>query len=100
MSTNAVIRVEDLDVELYKYWDGYPEATLEWLKSFHKDFIEKRGVDPQYEFAQLIRSSIRDADKFALDKSHYTGWGVSPKDVSYYNFLYILKNDGSVEVIN
>jgi hypothetical protein len=99
MSTNAVIRVEGLDVELYKHWDGYPDATLEWLEKFHKDFNDRRGVDPQYEFAQLVRSSIRDADEFGLDESHYTGWGVSVKGGSYYDYLYILKNDGSVEVV-
>jgi hypothetical protein len=99
MSTNAVIRVEGLDsVELYKHYDGYPEGTLEWLQEFNEDFEKNQGDDPQYKFAQLVRDSVVNGVKFSLDPSKYTGWGVDKPDSFYYDFLYILKNDGTVEV--
>lgn len=103
MATRATIYVDGIDtVKVYKHWDGYPEATLPWLEDFNKSFTEGRGFDdPQYKFAQLLRSSItdadkyglndaqhkfaellrssmRDADKHGLDPAHLTGWGVVP----------------------
>ena len=107
MSTNAIIFVEDFEgVAVYKHWDGYPEATLKWLEDFNKDFIKRRGVDPQYEFAQLLRSSARDAEKYNLDDSRHTGWGVIKISLYYAkrdyegsdNYVYLLKKDGTVEV--
>lgn len=87
MATRATIYVEGIDtVKVYKHWDGYPEATLPWLEDFNKSFTEQRGVDPDYKFAQLLRSSckfaellrssMRDASKYHLDDSELTGWGV------------------------
>jgi len=77
MATRATIYVEGIDtVKVYKHWDGYPEATLPWLEDFNKSFTEERGHDPDYKFAQLLRSSMRDAKKYGLDDSHHTGWGV------------------------
>lgn len=80
MATRATIYVDGIDtVKVYKHWDGYPDATLPWLEDFNKSFTEGRGFDdPQYKFAQLLRSSIRDADKHGLDPAHLTGWGVVP----------------------
>lgn len=99
MSTNAVIQVKGLDsVELYKHWDGYPEGTLAWLEHFNADFVENRGNDLPYKFAQLVRSSIADAETFDLDKNRHTGWGVDAKDSHYYDYLYILNDDGTVTV--
>lgn len=99
MSTSALISVEDLDgVYLYKHWDGYPEATLPWLEEFNKDFSKNRGDDPEYKFAQLVRSSERDGDKFELDRSKYTGWGVTTIKEYGVDYYYILKADGTVEV--
>lgn len=98
MSTNAIIKVEGLKCVLYKHWDGYPQATLQWLIDFNKDFEENRKDDPNYKFAQLIRSSARDAEKYGLDQSIHTGWGVyeSMDDITGQEFVYTLKNDGSV----
>ena len=99
MSTNAVIQVEGVDgIELYKHWDGSPDSTLPWLEWFNKDFQKNRGDDPEYKLAQLVRSSIRDAEKFHLDPSDYTGWGIDASDSHSYEYLYILKNDGTVEI--
>ena len=98
MSTNAVIRVDGVGVELYKHWDGYPDSTLPWLEKFNKEFASQRGDDPPYKFAQLIRSSAFDADEFQLDQSRNTGWGVFTKGSTHYDFLYTLKADGTVEV--
>lgn len=100
MATRAVIQVEGIDyVELYKHWDGYSEATLEWLKTFNSDFEENRSHDPEYKFAQLIRSSERDSSEFGLDTSKYIGWGVLPFNSECgATYKYILKNDGTVVV--
>ena len=39
MATRCTIIVEGIDsVKVYKHWDGYPEATLEWLQDFNEDF--------------------------------------------------------------
>lgn len=98
MGTRCVIRVEGFDgVELYKHWDGYPDSTLPWLEKFNQDFAKNRGDDPNYKFAQLLRSSARDAKEFNLDDSKYTGWGVFLKDeVGGIEYVYILHADGRV----
>ena len=100
MATRATIKVEGVNyAKVYKHWDGYPDATLPWLKDFNKDFKENRGSDPEYKFAQLLRSSARDVEKYGLGPSKYTGWGVLPFDANVgEEYEYILKNDGTVEV--
>jgi len=99
MGTSAVIKIEGITwAELYKHFDGYPESTLPWLESFNKDFTKNRGNDPEYKFAQLIRSSVRDGGEFDLDMSKYTGWGVVKCKSYYGDYTYILKSDGSVTV--
>jgi len=100
MATRALIKIEDSelkDIAVYKHFDGYPEATLPWLEYFHKKFLDNRGWDPQYEFAQLLRSSAWDAAKFNLDNSKETGWGVVNTAVAgnlSAEYLYILKKTG------
>ena len=105
MSTNCVIKIEGIDFAcLYKHYDGNPEATLKWLEDFNERFNEQRGDDPDYKFAQLIRSSSKYADKYNLDPSEYTGWGIIPIDkiddipsISYhYEYIYILHDNGTV----
>jgi len=98
MGTSAVIRVSDLDLELYKHFDGYPEATLEWLLDFNDDFSRNIGHDPEFKMAQLVRSSALDAKKYNLDDSRYTGWGLSIKDEFHGNYRYKLLDDGGVMV--
>ena len=99
MSTRALIRIEGNDVALYKHQDGYPDGTLEWLETFHKDFLAKRGVDPIYEFAQLVRSTTR----LDSNEDNYLGWGVAPysntnPDNMGAVYLYTLKENGEVEL--
>lgn len=100
MATIASIAVEGFnEVKVYKHWDGYPEATLPWLEKFNRDFAEKRGNDPSYKFAQLLRSSVRDAEEFKLDTSLHTGWGVVQRSADCgEEYRYYLKTDGTVEV--
>jgi len=100
MSTNCVIKVEDVKyAKVYKHWDGYPSATYRWLYNFNKNFTRKRGEDPTYKFAQLLRSSARDSSIYNLDDSDVTGWGVVPYDDDYsVDYTYILKKDGSVDI--
>ena len=99
MATRAKIIVEGMkDICVYKHFDGYESATLPWLESFNKKFTKKRGDDPEYKFAQLLRSSAFDSDKFKLDESRETGWGVMKTDEVDTCYTYILKRDGTVEV--
>ena len=103
MSTSAFITVEGSTIALYKHWDGMPEATLPWLQAFHTKFIKERGNDVPYEMAQLVRSSASLSPEFDLDASTSTGWGLYPMvdgKLPYDHFTYILKTDGSVEVID
>ena len=98
MATRALITIDGMDkIGIYKHWDGYPEATLPWLEKFHKDYLDNRGWDPEYELAQLLRSSIADAEEFELDKSKYIGWGIvdlSTGDEYGAEYEYILVKDG------
>lgn len=97
MSTNAIIKIEGIDYAcLYKHFDGYPEATYPWLVAFNRDFTSRRGVDSEYKFAQLVRSSVRDAEKYGLDDSSITGWGVL-SGLATGCYMYVLKNDGTVD---
>lgn len=99
MATRATIKLEGYKVaKLYKHWDGYPEGTLQWLKDFNKEFTEKRGEDLDYKFAQLIRSSAFDCEKYNLDASKQTGWAVIQLDCSSgEEYEYKLMKNGTVE---
>lgn len=98
MATRSVIKVEGFTTaQLYKHWDGYTEATLPWLEKFNQQFTEKRGDDPSYKFAQLIRSSVLMAEEFGLDESTETGWGVFEyNDDMGQEYEYTLHTDGTV----
>jgi hypothetical protein len=99
MGTSAVIKVEEVDfAEVYKHFDGYPEDTLPWLIKFNERFVEIRGDDSEYKFAQLLRSSVEMQEEFNLDASLDTGWGVSKYGGNYADYTYELMNDGSVKV--
>lgn len=99
MSTPAIIILDDknYDLALYKHFDGYPEATLAWLKKFNSEFT--RQDDSQYKFAQLVRSSAFLAEEFYLDVSDQTGWGIVDKKIDRFgDYLYTLNVDGTVTV--
>lgn len=99
MATRATIYVDGIDtVKVYKHWDGYPEATLPWLEAFNKEFTKVRGDDPNYKFAQLLRSSASDAAKYNLDSNTYRGWGVvGINDYCMEEHEYHLLADGTVK---
>lgn len=105
MATRATIYILSEDkqgihkqVKVYKHWDGYPSATLEWLEDFNKSFSSARGDDPQYKIAQLLRSSAFDSMKYNLDPAHHTGWGIVPIDADCNaEWEYYLNVDGSVK---
>jgi hypothetical protein len=98
MATRSVIKVEGFtNAQLYKHYDGYPDGTLPWLEKFNTQFTLRRGEDPSYKFAQLIRSSVFMKDEFSLDESTDTGWGVfGYNDNLGQEFEYLLKSDGTV----
>jgi len=99
MGTSALISIEDYpNFYLYKHFDGFPDDTLPWLKHFNKDFTENRGDDPSYKAAQLVRSSAVYCDKFHLDASLYTGWGIYTRNEFDCDYTYRLMKDGTVKV--
>lgn len=100
MATRAVIKIEGVNfAQIYKHWDGYPEATLPWLEAFNSSFEKERSNDPAYKFAQLLRDSVVSEKKFRLDESRTTGWGVTNfNGVDNHDYEYLLKSDGTVVV--
>lgn len=78
MSTRSVIRFKNDEVGsmIYKHWDGYPSATIPWLVDKVKTFTEKRGNDYTYFAAYILKSVLVDAEKYGLDDSPLTGWGL------------------------
>ena len=101
MATRCTIKIEDIDfAKVYKHWDGYPANMLQWLTEFNTDFNTNRGNDSEYKFAQLLRSSVRDEGKYALDDNKYTGWGVVKMgDECGEEFQYTLHANGSVSMV-
>ena len=97
MATRSTISIQGFKPIVYKHWDGNPEAMLPWLTKFNKQFTERRGIDPHYKMAQLLRSSVLMRDEFALDASEVTGYGVFEKfeDIGQ-EYNYLLLDDGSV----
>jgi hypothetical protein len=100
MATRATISIEGTKTIVYKHWDGYPEGMIPWLLKFNSQFSVKRGDDPSYKLAQLLRSSVTMGKEFQLDESEFTGYGVFEKfDDCGQEFSYILFKDGSVGYI-
>lgn len=98
MATSATIKVEGIKyAKIFKYFDGNPESTLPWLQDFNERFTKERGNNVTYKFAQLLRSSAIDAEKFDLDPSPYTGWGIAEYNLECCeDYEYMLRLDGSV----
>lgn len=98
MATRSTIKIEGINfAKVYKHWDGYPEHMIPWLETFNKDFFDNRGDDPEYKFAQLLRFSKQYEERFGLDSSNHTGWGVIPLDSDVgEEFEYTLHADGTV----
>ena len=81
MATRSTIKIDGVKyAKIYKHWDGYPEANYIWLKEFNDRFNKLRGDDPSYKFAQLLRFASKYGEKFTLDQSEFTGWGVIKYD--------------------
>jgi hypothetical protein len=96
MSTNAIIKIEGINYAcLYKHWDGDVPATLPWLSAFNDKWTRK---DNGYKFAQLVRSSLAQAEEFRLDDSTDTGWGIIPLPDECVDYIYTLKENGQVTV--
>ncbi len=99
MATRSVIKIEGMKAVIYKHGDGYPSATLPWLLEFNAQFSKVRGEDAQYKFAQLLRDSAFNCEKFNLDDSKHIGWGVFDEDCDCgQEYEYTLKTDGTVMV--
>jgi hypothetical protein len=98
MSTSAVIEIEGVNyASVLKWWDGYPEATLDLLEMFNAKFTKERGNDPAYKLAQLLRETVRSGPEYNWDMSEATGFGVVPYGETG-DYTYVLKADGTVSV--
>ena len=103
MATRAIIQVIGANyAQVYKHWDSNPDSTLPWLTEFAREFSEERGHDPEYCLAQLLRSSVFLGEKYKLDDSHHTGWGVIPfGELCGADWLYKIDSaTGTVEVVD
>ena len=98
MGTRSTIEIEGIEfAKVYKQWDGYPEHMMQWLKDFNESFAKNRGSDAEYKFAQLLRFSAIHGDKYNLDSSDHTGWGVVPFNTDMgEEYIYRLHQDGTV----
>lgn len=76
MATRCLINVKGYKISLYIHYDGYPKHIIPWLFDFSTRFIENRGNDPDYFLAQLLRDSVYSGEKFGLDESKFTGYGL------------------------
>jgi len=94
MATRGTIKIEGINyAKIYKHWDCNPDCMLDWLNDFNNDFNTNRGHDPEYKFAQLLRFSQREGDKYHLDMSKHTGWGVVEYDEDLWaDYEYTLTN--------
>lgn len=101
MATRCTIKIEGIDyAKVYIHYDGYPNDKLPFLESFNKDFTENRGVDNDYKFAQLLRHTALKSDKFKLDNSLYTGYGIVPYDSDCgVEYEYTLLENGEVTYV-
>lgn len=112
MSTRAVIKLDDCNIQIYKHSDGYPEDVMPVLKEFTKMFFEKRGHDPEYFIAQLLRAfAARDRDeciekhglehvsKYLYDQD-YLGWGVMSVGAGNCgaDYVYRVDQDGTIYI--
>lgn len=96
MATRATIKIEGINfAKVYKHYDGYPKNMIPWLEDFNRNFTEKRGDNPEFKFAQLLRSSTN--PDYNLDPSTETGYGVIPyNNNAGAEYEYVLRTDGSV----
>lgn len=97
MATRAIIKLPDFNVVFYKHWDGSPQSTAAWLIKFNQEC--GRDNDPNYKFAQLVRSSAFDCEEFNLDPSRNSGWGVYRAGIDLgQEYEYTLHHRGRVSV--
>ena len=59
MSTRSQIKVKGSEIMIYKHSDGYPEGVMPTLKEIVKTFADKRGNEPDYALAQIMRAYAR-----------------------------------------
>ena len=104
-------------VKVYKHSDGYPSAVLPVLVPFAHSFIQTRGRDPEYMAAQVVRAfALAEEPKrlewlaemrkrypdlishYSSDRPDFLGWGVSTYWHEDIEWLYVLRESGTVDV--
>jgi len=108
MSTRAQIHVEGSGVYIYKHSDGYPKGVLPWLEPFVARFHAGRGWDPEYLSARIVAEGVRlflessaeyerETGK-PLGGSEFLGWGVSTSLHGDEEYIYVIRETGTIEI--
>jgi hypothetical protein len=72
MSTRGQIKVKGSEIMIYKHSDSYPGGVMPTLKEIVKTFADKRGNDPAYALAQIMRAFARRDEKRRLERLEET----------------------------
>ena len=120
MSTRCQIGVNGNDCLIYKHSDGYPggeHGVLEVLAPAARTFADKRGNDPEYALAQIMRAFARKDEERRKEMLAYyeeedtenelgynmaetykeprmTGWGITTSihgDIEYFYWIDLEK---------
>ncbi len=98
MSTRCQIQVEGSNVIIYKHCDGMPRGVLPWLEPFLARFYEQRGHEPEFCTARILAEGIKE-DGPQIPGYEFIGWGVDTQYHGDIEYLYIVRKDGKVEVM-
>lgn len=98
MSTRCQIFVEGLKSSLYRHSDGYPDSkhgVLATLVPIVNDFKNRRGWDDEYLLARIAQRMMN-----AVDPDGCTCFGIYDETHGDIEYLYLVRQDFSIEVRN
>jgi hypothetical protein len=114
MSTRCQIQIEGNKALLYVHSDGYPSGILPLLLPFVERFQKARGDDPEFLAGRLIQHLANESDKHMAEwearmkaegqkgvgsyGERFTGFGVDTDIHGDIEYLYVVKEGGTVEV--
>lgn len=102
MSTRCQIAIVDSSAagsiyapRIYKHSDGYPSGVLPTLIPFVEQFTSRRGDDPAYLLAQIVRAFAKAENGSEYDNG-CLGWGIDCDWHGDLAYIYLVR-DGKVE---
>lgn len=77
-------------IYIYKHSDGYPEGVMPVLQGLVTRFHNKRGNDPEYLLAQIVRQFAIEDNKegYSPAQDYFTGWGLDTIEHGDIEYLY------------